>query len=158
LAAQHFPSAKGLSNDDGLLTIGLAQIAPVWLDRGATLAKVDSYVERAARQGCKLVVFGEALAPGYPFWLELTDGARFNSALQKTVLPNTRLRPFSQRPGISIDSAPLRHGTASPSTGDAWSAPPTGAGTAFTARWFSSINGAKLARSTASSCRRTRGG
>jgi nitrilase len=28
-------------------------------------------------------VFGEALVPGYPFWLEVTDGARFNSQLQK---------------------------------------------------------------------------
>jgi nitrilase len=28
-------------------------------------------------------VFGEALVPGYPFWVERTDGARFESALQK---------------------------------------------------------------------------
>ena len=67
------------------LTVALAQIAPVWLDRAATLAKVNSYVEQAARQGCGLVAFGEALVPGYPFWLELTDGARFNSPLQKTI-------------------------------------------------------------------------
>jgi nitrilase len=67
------------------LTVGLAQIAPIWLDRDATLAKVNSYVEQAAQQGCGLVAFGEALVPGYPFWLELTDGARFNSALQKTI-------------------------------------------------------------------------
>src|SRR5277367_3702783 len=67
------------------LTVGLAQIAPVWLDRSATLDKVTSYVEQAARQGCELVAFGEALVPGYPFWLELTDGARFNSNLQKTI-------------------------------------------------------------------------
>ncbi len=67
------------------LTLGLAQIAPVWLQREATLAKVNSYVQQAARQGCELVVFGEALAPGYPFWLELTDGARFNSPLQKAI-------------------------------------------------------------------------
>jgi len=67
------------------LTVALAQIAPVWLDRTATLAKVNSYVEQAARQGCGLVAFGEALVPGYPFWLELTDGARFNSPLQKTI-------------------------------------------------------------------------
>jgi nitrilase len=67
--------AETLSNDDNILTIGLAQIAPVWLDRAATLAKVESYVEQAARQGCRLVVFGEALVPGYPFWLELTDDA-----------------------------------------------------------------------------------
>ena len=67
------------------LTVALAQIAPVWLDRAATLAKVNTYVEQAARQGCGLVAFGEALVPGYPFWLELTDGARFNSPLQKTI-------------------------------------------------------------------------
>ena len=71
--------------DSNLLTVGLAQIAPIWLDRTATLAKVNSYVERAARQGCHLVAFGEALVPGYPFWLERTDGARFNSTLQKTI-------------------------------------------------------------------------
>jgi nitrilase len=87
LALRDFPMAETLSNDDNILTIGLAQIAPVWLDRAATLAKVESYVEQAARQGCRLVVFGEALVPGYPFWLELTDGARFNSAPSKASEP-----------------------------------------------------------------------
>ena len=65
-----------------LITVGLAQIAPVWLNRQQTLTKVNAYVEQAAAQGCHLVVFGEALVPGYPFWVELTDGARFNSTLQ----------------------------------------------------------------------------
>jgi nitrilase len=65
------------------LTVGLAQIAPVWLDRERTLAKVLHQIERAAEQGCQLVAFGEALLPGYPFWLERTDGARFNSPVQK---------------------------------------------------------------------------
>lgn len=64
-------------------TIALAQIAPHWLDREQTLAKMLTYVERAAAQQCQLIVFGEALLPGYPFWLELTDGARFNSTVQK---------------------------------------------------------------------------
>jgi nitrilase len=68
-----------------LLNVGVAQIAPVWLDRAATLAKVNSYVEQAAARGCHLVCFGEALVPGYPFWTELTDGARFNSPLQKAI-------------------------------------------------------------------------
>ena len=71
--------------DHNLLTVGLAQIAPVWLDRERTLAKVNTYVEDAAKQGCHLVVFGEALVPGYPFWMELTDGARFNSPTQKAI-------------------------------------------------------------------------
>lgn len=65
------------------LTIAMAQIAPVWLDRAATLTKVVDYVARAGQSGARLVAFGEALVPGYPFWLEHTDGARFDSALQK---------------------------------------------------------------------------
>ncbi len=68
-----------------LLTLGLAQIAPVYLHREATLAKVNDYVRQAAHQGCQLVTFGEALVPGYPFWPDLTDGARFNSPLQKPI-------------------------------------------------------------------------
>lgn len=65
------------------LTVGLAQIAPVWLDRQRTLAKIMGYVDQAAGAGCDLVTFGEGLLPGYPFWIERTDGARFNSPVQK---------------------------------------------------------------------------
>lgn len=73
-----------MTNRDGL-TVGLAQIAPIWLDRDATLAKIEQWVERAALAGCGFVVFGEALVPGYPFWIEHTDGARFESSLQKEI-------------------------------------------------------------------------
>ena len=73
------------TEDSNLLTLGLAQMAPCWLDRARTLQKVEAWVERAAAEGCHLAAFGEALAPGYPFWVELTDGARFNSALQKAI-------------------------------------------------------------------------
>jgi nitrilase len=65
------------------LVAALAQIAPVWLDRDATLAKVGDWVARAAADGSRLVAFGEAIAPGYPFWIEHTDGAKFESPLQK---------------------------------------------------------------------------
>jgi len=65
------------------IKVGLAQIAPAWLRRDATLAKVVDYIKQAATEGCQLVVFGEALVPGYPFWVERTDGAKFESALQK---------------------------------------------------------------------------
>ena len=69
--------------DTDFLTVGLAQIAPVWLDREQTLEKVVTYVRLAAREGCRLAAFGEALLPGYPFWIERTDGARFDSPVQK---------------------------------------------------------------------------
>jgi nitrilase len=65
------------------ITVGLAQIAPVWLQREPTLQKMLSYVSEAAAKGCQLVAFGETLLPGYPFWLSETDGARFESGVQK---------------------------------------------------------------------------
>jgi nitrilase len=75
-------SNNGTSDE---LAVGLAQIAPVWLDRQQTLGKILDYTAKAAKEGCQLVAFGEALLPGYPFWLDLTDGARFNSAVQKEI-------------------------------------------------------------------------
>ena len=71
--------------NDGILTVGLAQIAPVWLDRDKTIDKVTAWIADAASRGCDLVVFGEALVPGYPFWVERTEGARFESGVQKTM-------------------------------------------------------------------------
>lgn len=68
---------------DLTIRVGLAQIAPVWLDRAATTAKVVDWLARAADEKCALAVFGEALIPGYPFWVERTDGARFESPVQK---------------------------------------------------------------------------
>ena len=63
--------------------VGVAQIAPIWLDRDKTIEKIIRWIDRAAEQECELVAFGEALLPGYPFWVERTDGARFESNLQK---------------------------------------------------------------------------
>ena len=65
------------------LRVSLAQISPHWLDRAATLKKVNDFVRQAAGQGSQLVAFGEGLVPGYPFWPELTNGAVFESSLQK---------------------------------------------------------------------------
>ena len=73
------------SNPTDFLTIGLAQIAPVWLNRAGTLSKMLEQVRAAKEAGCQLVVFGEALLPGYPFWVELTNGAVFNSPMQKEI-------------------------------------------------------------------------
>jgi nitrilase len=68
------------------LKIGLAQFAPVWMNREKTLAKALEYAEDAANENCELVVLGgEASVGGYPYWLELTEGARFGSPLQKEI-------------------------------------------------------------------------
>lgn len=65
------------------MRVGLAQIAPVFLDKALTLQKVIGFVERSAAEGCGLVSFGETLIPGYPIWPARTDGARFEAADQK---------------------------------------------------------------------------
>ena len=69
--------------ENDTLTVGLAQIAPVWFDRNKTLAKVCENISAASSAGCQLVAFGEALVPGYPFWLEYSQVTAFNSDLHK---------------------------------------------------------------------------
>jgi nitrilase len=66
-----------------IMKIARAQIAPVWLNRAATLERVTARIHEAGEASAQLVAFGEALVPGYPFWVERTDGARFGSAIQQ---------------------------------------------------------------------------
>ncbi len=70
---------------ENTLNIGLAQISPVWLNRDKTTEKIKSYISDAAGRKCDLVVFGEGLLPGYPFWLSFTNGAVFDSPVQKEI-------------------------------------------------------------------------
>ncbi len=71
-----------MSNPDHL-TVALAQLTPVWTDRSGTLDKVTATIADAAARGAEVVAFPEAFVPGYPFWVERLDGARFDSPLQK---------------------------------------------------------------------------
>ena len=70
---------------DPKLKVGLAQIAPVWLDRAATTDKIAACIKEAARENTELLVFGEALLPGYPFWLAHTDGAGWDLTVNKEI-------------------------------------------------------------------------
>ncbi|MGC6429929.1 MAG: carbon-nitrogen hydrolase family protein [Jejuia sp.] len=66
-----------------LLKVALAQISPVWLNKNETLKKVEQSILDASKEKCELIVFGEGLVPGYPFWLALTGGAEWNTAVNK---------------------------------------------------------------------------
>jgi nitrilase len=44
------------------------QAAPVFLDRDATIDKLDTLVQKAVDAGAELVVFGESFIPAFPVW------------------------------------------------------------------------------------------
>lgn len=67
------------------LNVALAQIAPVWLDKEQTIEKIKNTIETASKEKAELIIFGEALLPGYPFWIGLTNGAEWNSSVQKEI-------------------------------------------------------------------------
>ena len=68
---------------DNTLKIALAQISPVWLDKKGTIQKVENSILEASKENCELIVFGEGLVPGYPFWLALTGGAEWDTKVNK---------------------------------------------------------------------------
>ena len=72
-------------NKSNFLKVALAQISPVWLDKKQTLQKIKNTIEAASKEKVELIVFGEALLPGYPFWIGLTNGATWNSSVQKEI-------------------------------------------------------------------------
>ena len=72
-------------NKPNFLKVALAQISPVWLDKKQTLQKIKNTIEAASKEKAELIVFGEALLPGYPFWIGLTNGATWNSSVQKEI-------------------------------------------------------------------------
>lgn len=83
------------------LTVALAQLAPIPLDRAGTLDKAALAVREAADAGARLVAFGETFVPGYPFWLSRTDAARFDAPDQK------RLHAIYLREALDLEAGDL---------------------------------------------------
>ena len=65
------------------MRIAAAQARPVWLDPAATAKQVVTWLEDASAQQVELIAFPETFLSGYPFWLHLTGGARFDDPAQK---------------------------------------------------------------------------
>ena len=83
------------------LKVALAQIAPVWLNKKATLDKIENTILEASREGAELIVFGEAFLPGYPFWLAYTEGAAWDLKVNK------ELHAHYTRNSIQIEAGEL---------------------------------------------------
>lgn len=55
-----------MSRVSGQIMVAAVQTTPVWLDRDATVDRITIAVKEAASAGAELVVFPEAIVPGYP--------------------------------------------------------------------------------------------
>ena len=53
--------------------VAVVQLAPVFLDRAATVAKTCDAIAQAARNGAELIAFPESFIPGYPYWAMVKD-------------------------------------------------------------------------------------
>ena len=133
------------------LIVAAVQDTPVFLDRAATIARVDELTGKAAAEGAGLVLFPEAFVPSYPDWIWRTkpwDG-------EATALYGRLVDQASRCP----EPADRRAGTiAGGATASTWSSastswPPT-VGRPSTARCSTSIpTGRAGAAAIASSCR-----
>jgi nitrilase len=55
--------------------VAIAQFAPVYLDKAASLARALQIIQDAKKRGVELVAFGETWLPGYPAWLDVCPNA-----------------------------------------------------------------------------------
>ena len=71
--------------NSNFLKVALAQISPIRLNKKQTIQKIENTIIDASKEKAELIVYGEALLPGYPFWIGLTNGAEWNSSVQKEI-------------------------------------------------------------------------
>jgi nitrilase len=89
------------SDSQDTLILALPQIAPVWMNKAATLEKVKAQIALAAKENADLIAFGEALVPGYPFWVDATGGATFDDDRQK------QIHAYYQQQAVCIEDGDL---------------------------------------------------
>lgn len=81
--AQIFKRGSHINNKkitkNNFLKVALAKISPVWLNKQKSIEKIEKSIADAAKESCRLIVFGEAFLLGYPFWIALTNGAEWAS-------------------------------------------------------------------------------
>jgi len=58
-----------------VVRVAAVQVAPVFLDLEASLAKLEEWARRAADDGARIIAFGETWLPGYPAWIDSSPEA-----------------------------------------------------------------------------------
>jgi len=73
------------------VAVAIIQKSPVFLDLAASVDKAIALTEEAARNGARLITFGETWLPGYPAWLDYcSDIARWDHRPSKDVFAKLR--------------------------------------------------------------------
>ncbi|MDQ3545637.1 MAG: carbon-nitrogen hydrolase family protein [Verrucomicrobiota bacterium] len=73
------------------ISVAIIQHAPVFMDLAASVAKAVMLTEEAARNGARVVTFGETWLPGYPAWLDYCgDMGLWDHAPTKAVFARLR--------------------------------------------------------------------
>jgi len=57
-----------MNNGETKYIAAAVQTAPVFLNKDETIGKVISLIEETSAEGASLIVFPEAMVPGYPYW------------------------------------------------------------------------------------------
>ncbi len=65
--------------------VAAAHVAPVFLDKTATVAKAIGLIQEAAQNGAQLIVFPESFIPGFPVWAALWSPMENHDLFQRFV-------------------------------------------------------------------------
>lgn len=93
-----------------VIKVGVAHVAPVFMDPAATIDKACSWIERAGREGVGFLAFPEVFVPGFPYWINcyppLIQGAlnrRYQDAAIEADGPGmARVREAAQEAGVAV--------------------------------------------------------
>ncbi|HTB93937.1 MAG TPA: carbon-nitrogen hydrolase family protein [Candidatus Sulfotelmatobacter sp.] len=93
-----------LPANPGPVRVAIAQSAPVYLDKRASLAKALELIQQAAKRDAQLVAFGETWLPGYPAWLDFCPGAAlWENSAAKDVFATLRSNSIAV-PGAEVNA------------------------------------------------------
>ena len=59
-----------MNDNEKKVSIGIVQVAPVYLDKQKCLEKAEALIEEAVSKGAHVIVFGETWFTGYPAWID----------------------------------------------------------------------------------------
>lgn len=90
--------------------VAAAHVAPVFMDKDATIDKAIEYIQEAGRNGVDLLAFPEVFVPGYPYWIEcfapldqVAANAMYTSASIEVPGPEiVRVQVAARQAGVSV--------------------------------------------------------